>query len=99
MSVRNEQEGRQLSRWSPLSSVNKRWRVLLCIVFVSVLSWLLWQVWLDREPIYKEKPLSYWLKGFDIGYNRADKPSSDESVEAVRQSGTNALPILLHMLR
>ncbi len=51
------------------------------------------------EPVYKEKPLSYWLKGFDIGYNGPGKPSFDESVEAVRQASTNSLPILLHMLR
>lgn len=43
--------------------------------------------------------MSFWLKGFDIGYNDPSKPSYNESVEAVRQAGTNALPTLLRMLR
>ena len=39
------------------------------------------------------------MKGFDIGCNDPRKPSFDESVEAMRRAGTNALPILLRTLR
>ena len=79
--------------------MTKRWRVPLALACVGIFGWLARQAWPNREPLYREKPLSYWLKGFDIGYNSPAKPSFDESVEAVRQTRTNALPVLLRMLR
>jgi len=79
--------------------MTKRWRVPLALACLGVFGWLTWQARPNREPLYREKPLSYWLKGFDLGYNGPAKPSFDESVEAVRQTSTNALPILLRMLR
>jgi len=86
--------------WSSRSPfMNKRWRVPLALACVGVLGWLAWQAWPERGPVYRGKPLSYWLKGFDNGDNGQGKPSFDESVEAVRQTSTNALPVLLRMLR
>jgi hypothetical protein len=79
--------------------MDKKWRILLPVACVGVFGWLAWQAWPNREPVYRGKPLSYWLKGFDIGYNDPAKPAFDESVEAVRQTNTNALPVLLRMLR
>jgi len=79
--------------------MTKRWRVPFALACVGVFAWLAWQAWPNREPLYRDKPLSYWLKGFDIGYNGPAKPAFDESVEAVRQTSTNALPVLLRMLR
>ncbi len=79
--------------------MSKRLRVPLALALVAVLGWVAWQALPQREPHYLGKPLSFWLKGFDHGYNEPRKPSFDESVEAVRQAGTNALPILLRMLR
>lgn len=55
--------------------------------------------WPNPEPVFRGKPLSYWLKGFDIGRNESAKPGYDDCVAAVRQANTNALPILLRMLR
>jgi hypothetical protein len=77
----------------------KTGRVLLAVACVGAFGWLGWQVWPNREPVYRDEPLSYWLKGFDIGYNSPGKPSYHEAVEAVRQASTNSLPTLLRMLR
>lgn len=77
----------------------KRWPLALALAFVSLLGWLAWKGLPQRQPIHAGKPLSFWLKGFDIGYNDPRKPNYNESVEAVREAGTNAIPILLRMLR
>ncbi len=42
------------------------------------------------EPRYKGKPLGVWVKNGEGGTN---------FLEAVRESGTNAIPVLLRMLR
>jgi hypothetical protein len=81
------------------SIMTKRWRIPIAVACVGLSGWLGWRAWPRHDPVYREKPLSYWLKGFDIGYNSPAKPSYDESVEAVRQTSTNSLPILLRMLR
>jgi hypothetical protein len=46
-------------------------------------------IFYPREPIYKGRPLSAWLERGD----------SAEAREAMESAGTNAIPILLHMLR
>jgi hypothetical protein len=42
-------------------------------------------------PTYEGKPLSYWLSGRKI--------TSDKAQDAVRYAGTNAIPMLLQMVR
>jgi len=51
-----------------------------------------------REPSYRGKPLSFWLKGFELD-DFPGKPSFNESNEAVFQIGTNAFPTLFRLLR
>jgi HEAT repeat protein len=53
------------------------------------------------EPVYKGKPLQYWLSAYT---NRsmsvpAGAPIRSEADEAVRQIGTNAVPTLLELLQ
>jgi hypothetical protein len=72
--------------------------VLLLIAVLGTISWLVLRPY-DPEPIYKGKPLTYWLDGFLPRANSADPPSQDEAEEAVQQIGTNAIPTLLRMLR
>jgi hypothetical protein len=76
-----------------------RWRIALALAFATLLGGLAWETLSHGEPTYAGKPLSFWLKGFDIGYNDPRKPSHDQSVEALREAGTNAIPTLLRMLR
>ena len=46
------------------------------------------------EPSYHEKPLTFWLKGFE-----SDLPQTRwQSAEAVRHIGTNGLPLIVQML-
>ena len=77
--------------------MSTRRRVSLTLCVLGLLACVLF--WPEFEPAYNQKPLRYWLSGFDLGNNAPGKPSFDESVEAVRELGTNSIPILLRMLR
>jgi hypothetical protein len=79
--------------------MSKRLGIPLGFLFLALLGGACWQALRQPARVYQGRPLTFWLKGFDIGYNDPRKPSFDESVEAVRQAGTNALPTLLRMLR
>jgi len=79
--------------------MSKRLGIPLGFLVLALLGGAFWQALRQPASVYQGKPLSFWLKGFDIGYYDPRKPSFDESVEAVRRAGTNALPILLRMLR
>src|SRR6185369_11557103 len=48
-----------------------------------------------REPIYEGKPLDVWF----LGYRSPDPEDRKRAVEVTHQSGTNAIPTLLRMLR
>ena len=45
----------------------KRVQVALAILFVALVSVMLWQGLREREPVHQGKPLSVWLKGLDMG--------------------------------
>jgi hypothetical protein len=79
--------------------MSKRLGIPLAFLLLALLGGALWHALRQTVPVYQGTPLSFWMKGFDIGYNDPRKPSYAESVEAVRQAGTNALPMLLSMLR
>ncbi|MDB6067256.1 MAG: repeat protein [Pedosphaera sp.] len=66
---------------------------VLGIVAVGVLAWLLFRE--PPEPVYQGKPLSVWLKSFDMGNSKED---ADVAADAVRHIGTKALPKLLGMI-
>jgi HEAT repeat protein len=59
---------------------------------VIVLGMLTWRVLVrgDPEPVIVGKPLTFWLENYSSGY------SLDR---AIKNAGTNAIPILLRMLR
>jgi hypothetical protein len=79
--------------------MGKRLWIPLGVLLLALLGAAMWQALRQPAPAYKGRPLTFWLRGFDISYNDPRKPSFDESVEAVRHAGTNALPTLLRMLR
>ena len=67
---------------------------VLAVAAVGVLEWLVLRE--PPEPVYQGKPLSVWLKSFDIGTSQEE---ADVAADAVRHIGTNALPMLLEMIR
>jgi HEAT repeat protein len=70
-----------------------RKKILAALLLLVVLSGVAWQIFrlLTPDPIYKGKPLSYWLSGKKI--------SQDKANEAVREAGIQAIPLLLRMIR
>src|SRR4051812_21602182 len=78
--------------WRPRS-------ILLSLFLIMAICSLLWSVMRSREPSYQGEPLSFWLsraveKGFD-----EDNPEVIRCREAIRAIGTNAVPMLLRILR
>jgi len=65
--------------------------VLACLAALLLLTVLFPR---DREPIYQGRPLSQWLHISHVKYPE-DYSMSFEAKEAVRNMGTNALPLLL----
>jgi hypothetical protein len=74
-----------------------KWRTitaaLMLIVVISAFA-LVWRATAPREPIYKGKPLTYWL---DQAYGDGNwtEVGEAEAHEALLAAGTNAIPILL----
>jgi len=48
-----------------------------------------------REPLYNGHPVSYWVRGLGSLY----VPRSEASFQTLHHMGTNALPVLIKMLR
>jgi len=51
-----------------------------------------------REPVYEGKPLSYWLSDFWPNASKATPHKLQHDRIAVRDIGTNAIPILLEWI-
>jgi HEAT repeat protein len=83
--------------------MGKRGRVLIAIAAVAILAVLAWGVLRSSatapEPVYKGKPLSYWLQGYGFTYNATNRPNYQDAQIAMMAAGTNAIPVLLRMLR
>ena len=74
----------------------RRWRIVLvlCALVVAVAAVAFWPG--EMEPEYEGKSLSYWIK--ESERHRSEKETKQAS-EAVRQIGTNGLPLLLKWLQ
>lgn len=85
--------------------MQKRLKLALCALLAAALSVMLWQAMRPpgpAEPLYQGKPLSEWLKAYQLteAMRMADLEAQQQKAdEAVRHAGTNALPTLLRMLR
>jgi hypothetical protein len=80
----------------------RKWvQIVLIALLVAGVGVIAWQSLRPREHerVYQGKRLTFWLRGFDIIDNAPGKPNFNESVDAVRDAGTNAFPLLLSMLR
>jgi hypothetical protein len=75
----------------------KRVYIALAVLFVAVVSVMVWQGPREPEPVYQGKRLSVWLENL---YKATTSAISDHRAEhAIRQIGTNALPMLIARLR
>lgn len=74
------------------------WMALLLVIVIGVLVWLAMP---PKEPAYKGKTLTYWLTHYTEGSPDGQEPTNqmNECKEAVRHIGTNAIPVLLRMLK
>jgi hypothetical protein len=80
--------------------MGKRGRIIFATLVIAVLALLTWALLRphQKEPQYDGKPLSYWLAQSDPGTTR-DIRGQVKAMEAVQQIGTNAIPVLLPLLR
>jgi len=74
--------------------MRKRFQIALVVFLVGVLGVVAWPILSEHEPVYHGKRLSTWLAS-DDGSMEAELNAQ----RAVMQAGTNAVPILLRMLR
>jgi hypothetical protein len=83
-----------------MATTRKRLSAILFILFALLAIAGLRQILRPRphDPIYKDKRLSVWLKGYD-DQNKMAGTEWQAADEAVRDAGTNAIPTLLKMLR
>lgn len=66
-------------------------------VIILVAGLVCFSVWqLPREPVYRGEALTVWLRAYSSGPASREWREADE---AVRQAGTNSIPVLLRMLR
>src|SRR5579884_571214 len=74
------------------------WLVLLLAIVIGALVWLAMP---PKEPVYKGKTLTYWLAHYAISGPDGQEPTNqmNECKEAVQHIGTNAIPVLLRMLK
>src|SRR6266567_3404042 len=60
-------------------AMTKRLRIALALVLAAVLGGVAWRALRQPEPVYQGKPLSFWLKGFQLD-NQLGKPSLNQAV-------------------
>jgi hypothetical protein len=73
----------------------KRRRIFFFMLIAAGLGGFAWLVLKPREPVYRGRPLSSWLKDFE-GWNF---DTNLPACAAFREMGTNALPALLNILQ
>jgi hypothetical protein len=73
--------------------MSARQKILASLVPLAALGGVVWELWRPRipDPIYQGKTLSYWVARYGTEW---EKPNA-----AVCQAGTNAIPLLLLLLR
>jgi HEAT repeat protein len=81
------------------AAMKKRSRIGFALLLLAVVGGVMWLILRPSEPMYKGKPLSVWLEGYEPPFGG---PINDaryaEADQAVRHIGTNAIPTLLHRL-
>src|ERR1035438_2402477 len=108
MPVDPEPQPRKLLDFRPrrrdIPAMRKRVHISLAVLLVALAGVTVWQGLRLREPVYQGMRFGDWLAvykldglpGVETWQVRVKQQKADE---AVRHAGTNALPILLRMLR
>ena len=79
--------------------MKKTFRTLLLVLLVCLTGFLAWQFLHSREPVYQGKPLTAWLEQFSTNhFTHRGGVADKQAEEAIRQIGTNALPLLLKLI-
>lgn len=76
--------------------MRNRLSIVLGILLMAVAGGLFWQDTRQREPVYKGKRLSVWMKDWRMGFDPALQSATRE---AVRAMGTNTIPYVRAELR
>jgi hypothetical protein len=79
--------------------------IAMLLATAGVMGWLLLSSG-PPEPVYKGKPLSYWLEGFDVNRtiyartrpNGQEQPTEKQAMQVVNAVGAEGIPYLLGML-
>ena len=80
--------------------MRKRYRIALAILLVAVAGVIGWQIFRFHEPVYHGKRLTGWLEQYGTNHWSAGRNGElDKQAEAaIRQIGTNAIPLYLEMI-
>ncbi|MDB6109439.1 MAG: repeat protein [Pedosphaera sp.] len=76
--------------------MRKRCQVILTLVVIALLPAVAWQVRRPRQPAYQGKTISAWLDQYS---HPTPLQSRDTAQAAIQNIGTNAIPVLLKMIR
>jgi HEAT repeat protein len=79
--------------------VQRRTKFIIALCLLAAIGGLAWILWRPREPVYQGKRLSHWLEHYDGNFSTITEQSwMRQADEAIRQIGTNAIPILLERI-
>jgi hypothetical protein len=79
--------------------MRKRVHIVLAIGLAMVAGAIAWQVLRQREPVYQGRQLGFWLRQWATTHLDGDGGDVGHQAEtAIRQIGTNAIPLYLEML-
>ena len=79
--------------------MRKRVYITLAVLLVILAGVVVWQVLRLSEPVYQGKPLKVWLRQWATTHLDGDGGElGDQTEAAIRQIGTNAIPIYLDMV-
>lgn len=74
-----------------------RHRVIYAILLVAIFGGVAWVFLRPNEPVYENRPLSYWL---ETALEENSSVTSEQKInEVMSHIGTNAIPTLLRLLR
>lgn len=72
---------------------------LIITVALVLLGFASWTISHPPEPTYQGKRLSYWLERYHPYSGFYGEPGPDQADDAIREIGTNAIPVYLRILR
>lgn len=78
----------------------KRVNIALAVLLLAVVGAIVWWVLSLREPVYQGKRLTFWLDQYHTNHWSAGRGGEldKEAETAIRQIGTNAIPIYLRII-